>query len=86
MKDWNKTIEVNLTATLLCMKHTLAQMIAQEGPAAIVNTGSKQGITTPPGNAAYNVTKAAVKVLTEALAHLTQFFVMIEKAVGVKPS
>ena len=41
----------------------------QGTPAAIVNTGSKQGITTPPGNTAYNVSKAGVKVLTEALAH-----------------
>ncbi len=44
-------------------------MIAQGKPAAIVNVGSKQGITTPPGNAAYNVSKAGVKVLTEQLAH-----------------
>ena len=29
----------------------------------------QQGITTPPGNTAYNVTKAGVKVVTEALAH-----------------
>ena len=35
----------------------------------IVNTGSKQGITSPPGNTAYNVSKAAVKALTEGLAH-----------------
>ncbi|HEU0218675.1 MAG TPA: SDR family NAD(P)-dependent oxidoreductase, partial [Stellaceae bacterium] len=41
----------------------------QGTPAAIVNTGSKQGITCPPGNTAYNVTKAGVKVLTEGLAH-----------------
>ena len=34
----------------------------------IVNTGSKQGITNPPGNAAYNASKAAVKSLTENLA------------------
>ena len=38
-------------------------------PRAIVNTGSKQGITTPPGDTAYNVSKAGVKMLTEALAH-----------------
>ena len=36
---------------------------------AIVNTGSKQGITTPPGNPAYNVSKAGVKSFTEALSH-----------------
>ena len=38
-------------------------------PAAIVNVGSKQGITTPPGNTAYNVSKAGVKILTEGLQH-----------------
>ena len=42
----------------------------QDGnPAIVVNTGSKQGITTPPGNLAYNVSKAAVKTYTEGLAH-----------------
>src|SRR5262249_22596213 len=44
-------------------------MIDQRRPGAIVNTGSKQGITCPPGDTAYNVSKAGVKVLTEALAH-----------------
>jgi short-subunit dehydrogenase len=44
-------------------------MLAQKTPGAIVNTGSKQGITCPPGDTAYNVSKAGVKVLTEALAH-----------------
>jgi NAD(P)-dependent dehydrogenase (short-subunit alcohol dehydrogenase family) len=44
-------------------------MIAQGSPCAIVNTGSKQGITCPPGDTAYNVSKAGVKVVTEALAH-----------------
>lgn len=36
--------------------------------AAIVITGSKQGITNPPGNPAYNASKAAVKTLAEHLA------------------
>ncbi len=35
----------------------------------MIVTGSKQGITTPPGNAPYNVSKAGVKAVTEALAH-----------------
>ncbi|MEL6207405.1 MAG: SDR family NAD(P)-dependent oxidoreductase, partial [Pseudomonadota bacterium] len=43
--------------------------IARGRPGAIINTGSKQGITTPPGNPAYNVSKAALKAYTEALAH-----------------
>jgi short-subunit dehydrogenase len=44
-------------------------MIEQGTPCAIVNTGSKQGITTPPGDSAYNLSKAGVKVVSEALAH-----------------
>jgi NAD(P)-dependent dehydrogenase (short-subunit alcohol dehydrogenase family) len=35
----------------------------------VIVTGSKQGITTPPGDPAYNVSKAGVKVFAEALAH-----------------
>lgn len=37
-------------------------------PSAIIITGSKQGITNPPGNAAYNASKAAVKTLAEHLS------------------
>jgi NAD(P)-dependent dehydrogenase (short-subunit alcohol dehydrogenase family) len=35
----------------------------------IINTGSKQGITTPPGDPAYNVAKAGLKAFTEAVQH-----------------
>ncbi|TKX18279.1 short-chain dehydrogenase-like protein 4 [Elsinoe australis] len=35
---------------------------------AIVITGSKQGITNPPGNAAYNASKSAIKTITEHLS------------------
>jgi short-subunit dehydrogenase len=38
-------------------------------PSSIIITGSKQGITNPPGNPAYNSSKATVKSLTEHLAH-----------------
>lgn len=44
-------------------------MIESGEPGAVVNLGSKEGITTPPGNAAYSVAKAGVKVLTEQLSH-----------------
>ncbi len=46
----------------------LPRMVAANRPAIVINTGSKQGITTPPGNPAYNTSKAAVKVMTEMLA------------------
>ncbi|KEY73598.1 hypothetical protein S7711_09134 [Stachybotrys chartarum IBT 7711] len=38
-------------------------------PTAFVITGSKQGITNPPGNPAYNASKAAVKSLAEQLSY-----------------
>ena len=44
-------------------------MVRAARPAMVINTGSKQGITMPPGNPAYNVSKAGVKAMTEALAH-----------------
>jgi short-subunit dehydrogenase len=44
-------------------------MIERGRPGLIINTGSKQGITTPPGDPAYNIAKAGVKVFTEALQH-----------------
>ena len=66
---WRRLIEVNLWGPINGVQSFARAMIAQDKPGAIVNTGSKQGITTPPGDAAYNVTKAGVKVLTESVAH-----------------
>ena len=36
-------------------------MLERGRPGLVINTGSKQGITTPPGDPAYNVAKAGVK-------------------------
>ncbi|KAI1127983.1 hypothetical protein F5Y10DRAFT_265553 [Nemania abortiva] len=48
----------------------LVKATAESGaPAAVVITGSKQGITNPPGNPAYNASKAAVKTLAEHLSY-----------------
>lgn len=66
---WRRLIEVNLMGVLHGVQAFAPVMIAQGTPGAIINTGSKQGITTPPGDTAYNVSKAGVKVLTEGLAH-----------------
>ncbi|UWQ85740.1 SDR family NAD(P)-dependent oxidoreductase [Leisingera caerulea] len=66
---WRAMIEVNLFGVLNGVQAFLPRMIAAARPAVVVNTGSKQGITTPPGNPGYNVSKAGVKVLTEMLAH-----------------
>ena len=66
---WRRIIEVNLWGVINGVQAFAPAMIAQRTPCAIVNTGSKQGITCPPGETAYNVSKAGVKVVTEALAH-----------------
>jgi NAD(P)-dependent dehydrogenase (short-subunit alcohol dehydrogenase family) len=67
--DWRHQLEVNLLSIVAAQHLFVPRMLEQGGGAAIVNLGSKEGITTPPGNAAYSVAKAGVKVLTEQLAH-----------------
>jgi NAD(P)-dependent dehydrogenase (short-subunit alcohol dehydrogenase family) len=68
-ESWQRVLSVNLWGVINGVHAFTQAMIDQGTPAAIVNTGSKQGITCPPGNTAYNITKAGVKVLTEGLAH-----------------
>ena len=68
-EGWQRVLSVNLWGVINGVHAFTQAMIDQGAPAAIVNTGSKQGITCPPGNTAYNVTKAGVKVLTEGSAH-----------------
>ena len=69
IERWRHVLEVNLWGVINCLQTFTPPMLAQATPCAIVNSGSKQGITCPPGDTAYNVSKAGVKVLTEALAH-----------------
>jgi NAD(P)-dependent dehydrogenase (short-subunit alcohol dehydrogenase family) len=66
---WRRVLDVNLWGVINGVQAFAQAMIDQGTPCAIVNTGSKQGITCPPGDTAYNVSKAGVKVLTEGLAH-----------------
>lgn len=66
---WAKLLAVNLGGVINGVQVFTQAMIDQDRPAVIINTGSKQGITTPPGDTAYNVSKAAIKVLTEGLQH-----------------
>lgn len=66
---WDKMLGVNLWGPIHGTQVFAPNMIARGRPGAIINTGSKQGITSPPGNPAYNVSKAALKAFTEALSH-----------------
>ncbi|MEM8801453.1 MAG: SDR family oxidoreductase [Pseudomonadota bacterium] len=69
LDPWQATLNVNLWGPVHATQAFAPRMIARGRPGAIVNTGSKQGITTPPGNPAYNVSKAGLKAFTEALSH-----------------
>jgi len=66
---WRALMEVNLWGVINGAQAFLPSMVASGRQAYVIATGSKQGITAPPGNAAYNVSKAALKTYTEALQH-----------------
>ena len=68
-ENWERVLGVNLWGVINGTQVFAPGMIARRRPGLIINTGSKQGITTPPGDPAYNVSKAGVKAFTEALQH-----------------
>ncbi len=68
-ETWRRILDVNLIGIINGAQIFAPGMIARGRPGLIVNSGSKQGITTPPGDPAYNVAKAGVKAFTEALQH-----------------
>jgi NAD(P)-dependent dehydrogenase (short-subunit alcohol dehydrogenase family) len=68
-ENWQRVLGVNLWGVINGSQVFAPGMIARGRPGLIINTGSKQGITTPPGDPAYNVSKAGVKAFTEALQH-----------------
>ena len=67
--NWQRIIGVNMWGIINGSRIFAPNMIARGRCGLIINTGSKQGITTPPGDPAYNVSKAGVKAFTEALQH-----------------
>ena len=66
---WDRIIAVNMFGIIRGSQVLGPDMIRRGKPGVIINTGSKQGITTPPGDPAYNVSKSGVKTFTEALQH-----------------
>ncbi len=69
LQDWRRILGVNLWGVIHGTEVFAPRMIERGRAGLIINTGSKQGITTPPGDPAYNVSKAGVKAFTEALQH-----------------
>lgn len=66
---WHRIIDVNLWGVVNGVHAFTETMVSQGTRGAIINTGSKQGITNPPGFPAYAVAKAGVRTLTEQLEH-----------------
>jgi len=69
MSDWHRAVDVNLWGVIHGVHTFLPDMLAQETHGCIINVGSKQGMTNPPGNPVYNLCKAAVISYTESLQH-----------------
>ena len=68
-ENWQRVLGVNLWGVVNGVQTFVPSMIRRGRPGCVINTGSKQGITTPPGDPAYNVSKVGVKAFTEALQH-----------------
>lgn len=64
--DWADTIQVNLTAPYLLIRHALPYLIAAKG--AIVNIGSIEGLGSNPRHPAYCASKGGLHALTRAVA------------------
>ncbi|MCY4259055.1 MAG: SDR family NAD(P)-dependent oxidoreductase [Rhodobacteraceae bacterium] len=69
LENWHRTMAINFWSAVYAERAFLPRMIDGGAPGVILNTGSKQGITNPPGNVIYNVTKSALKTYTEQLQH-----------------
>ncbi|MET0330997.1 MAG: SDR family NAD(P)-dependent oxidoreductase [Dyella sp.] len=68
-ENWQRILDVNLWGAIRATQLFVPAMLGRGRPGLVINSGSKQGITTPPGDPAYNVSKAALKAFTEALQH-----------------
>ncbi|MCY4198566.1 MAG: SDR family NAD(P)-dependent oxidoreductase [Gammaproteobacteria bacterium] len=66
---WKRQVDVNLWGIIHGCQAFVPSMQEANEPVAIINTGSKQGITNPPGGYAYNLSKAGVLAYTQSLAH-----------------
>lgn len=69
--SFERVLSVNLYGVIhgiATFLDTVKTTAAAGSRAAVIITGSKQGITNPPGNPAYNASKAAVKTLAEQLS------------------
>jgi NAD(P)-dependent dehydrogenase (short-subunit alcohol dehydrogenase family) len=67
-EDWDRTIDINLKGTWLCLKYEIQQMLKQGGGGAIVNMASVAGLIGSSGFATYCASKHGVMGLTKSAA------------------
>jgi NAD(P)-dependent dehydrogenase (short-subunit alcohol dehydrogenase family) len=67
LDTWRETFRVNVDGTMLCCRAAIPAM-RQQGYGTIVNIGSVSGVSPYATGAAYAASKAAVAMLTRALA------------------
>ncbi|MGB8474920.1 MAG: SDR family oxidoreductase [Candidatus Acidiferrum sp.] len=67
-EDWDRTIDINLKGTWLCLKYEIQQMLKQGGSGAIVNMASIAGLMGGAGAATYVASKHGVMGLTKSAA------------------
>jgi NAD(P)-dependent dehydrogenase (short-subunit alcohol dehydrogenase family) len=67
-ESFDKMLAVNLTGVFLCLKHEIAQMLAQGGGGAIVNTASIAGLIGLRTSSHYVAAKHGVVGLTKSAA------------------
>ncbi len=67
--EWRRAFEINVMGVVNGVRTFLPGMLARDAPGVVVNVGSKQGITNPPGHPVYNMAKAAIRSYTEQLQH-----------------
>lgn len=66
LADWHRTLGVNLTGPLLCVKHAAAAL--REAGGAVVNITSTRALQSEPNSEAYAASKGGLLALTHALA------------------
>ncbi|GAT71708.1 short-chain dehydrogenase [Microbacterium sp. HM58-2] len=68
LEDWQRTLDVNLTGSLLCAGAAMRAMIAQQPSGGrIINNGSISAHVPRPLSVAYTVTKHAITGLTKSI-------------------
>jgi NAD(P)-dependent dehydrogenase (short-subunit alcohol dehydrogenase family) len=67
-EDWDRTIDINLKGTWLCLKYEIQQMLKQGGGGAVVNMASVAGLIGSAGFATYCASKHGVIGLTKSAA------------------